>query len=396
MYHVACLSPPFNGDNLISLGRQIVSQQPKTLPSSYSSRLHAFISRLLAKKASDRPTAQEMLLLLPSFVKKPHSLKVPDSQLLPEYPVHKQIVKDAAPQTAVKLKVSFQDSKERIHESRARPDSPPRTVGHRVVGRPGRTIAASVRPAYRPERDGDRAAELGLANRRRDSGANDADLNVSHFRAGRFLVQATDSVSTHLQALSGRWQDSRSVDCRRTQESVSPRWEQAGDLKTIDAPRTSACFRPESLQPKRTSEQRATASSSNFRHSRPETAARAGRPTLSMLRSAQDGSLRDRLQNLSTSIVAQPNSDDSAAAPIPVSTAASGRYSMPTRTRRAPAEASTSRLNPHINNSYVEARGEPESTEPYRLKAAHLKKYLQVSGAKRNYPQDVAKFAQLT
>ena len=32
LYHLACLEPPFSGDNLISLGNNIVNKHPKNLP----------------------------------------------------------------------------------------------------------------------------------------------------------------------------------------------------------------------------------------------------------------------------------------------------------------------------------------------------------------------------
>ena len=70
LYHVACLEPPFAGENLIVLGRNIVSKQPSPLPSVFSARLHSFIEKLMSKKPGDRPAVPEMMKLLPPFLKK--------------------------------------------------------------------------------------------------------------------------------------------------------------------------------------------------------------------------------------------------------------------------------------------------------------------------------------
>ena len=70
LYHIACLEPPFTGENLIVLGNNIVSKQPNPLPSVYSTRLHSFILRLMSKRAADRPSATEMMKNLPEPFKK--------------------------------------------------------------------------------------------------------------------------------------------------------------------------------------------------------------------------------------------------------------------------------------------------------------------------------------
>ena len=69
LYHLASLEPPFQGDNLITLGNNIVNKKPKPLPQIYSSKFNNFIDRLLAKKPFDRPSAREAVMLIPSFVK---------------------------------------------------------------------------------------------------------------------------------------------------------------------------------------------------------------------------------------------------------------------------------------------------------------------------------------
>lgn len=62
---MACLEPPFQGDNLITLGNNIVNKKPKPLPQIYSNKLSSFIDKFLIKKASERPTARETVLLIP-------------------------------------------------------------------------------------------------------------------------------------------------------------------------------------------------------------------------------------------------------------------------------------------------------------------------------------------
>ena len=70
LYHMACMEPPFAGENLIVLGNNIVNGKPKMLPAVFSTLLHRFIDKLMTKKASERPSAREMVKLLPAFLKK--------------------------------------------------------------------------------------------------------------------------------------------------------------------------------------------------------------------------------------------------------------------------------------------------------------------------------------
>lgn len=70
IYHLAQLEPPFQADNLITLGNNIVNKKPKPLPQGFSTKLISFVDQLLAKKPQDRPTAREATLLIPTFVKK--------------------------------------------------------------------------------------------------------------------------------------------------------------------------------------------------------------------------------------------------------------------------------------------------------------------------------------
>jgi NIMA (never in mitosis gene a)-related kinase len=55
LYQLASFHSPFNGDNLVSLGNDIVRRNPKPLPSLYSERFRAFVNRLLTKEPNDRP-----------------------------------------------------------------------------------------------------------------------------------------------------------------------------------------------------------------------------------------------------------------------------------------------------------------------------------------------------
>lgn len=60
LYHLAALEPPFVGDNLITLGYNIVHKSPKALPTVYSQKLVSFIMKFLEKSPSSRPRISEM------------------------------------------------------------------------------------------------------------------------------------------------------------------------------------------------------------------------------------------------------------------------------------------------------------------------------------------------
>jgi hypothetical protein len=55
------IEPPFYGENLISLGYNIVHKNPKNIPAIYSPKLVNFIMKLLDKTASTRPKISEIL-----------------------------------------------------------------------------------------------------------------------------------------------------------------------------------------------------------------------------------------------------------------------------------------------------------------------------------------------
>ena len=105
LYHLAQLEPPFQGDNLITLGNNIVNKKPKPLPANYSSKLISFVDSLLAKKACDRPSAREAVLMIPSFVKRAYD----ESKQRKESPVDNDYSSVADSQSSV-IKMSKQSS----------------------------------------------------------------------------------------------------------------------------------------------------------------------------------------------------------------------------------------------------------------------------------------------
>ena len=65
LYHLCMLEPPFSGDNLITLGNNIVKEKPKPIPSLYSNNLILFIDKMLSKRPDRRPSAKEALNMIP-------------------------------------------------------------------------------------------------------------------------------------------------------------------------------------------------------------------------------------------------------------------------------------------------------------------------------------------
>lgn len=70
VYYLACLEPPFSGENLISLGYNIVNRFPKNLPIAYSENLSSFIMALLEKNNEKRKSLVEILEYFPNAKKK--------------------------------------------------------------------------------------------------------------------------------------------------------------------------------------------------------------------------------------------------------------------------------------------------------------------------------------
>lgn len=75
LYHLACLEPPFNGDNLIVLGNNIVKAKPKAIPSIYSKNISEFVEKLLSKKSENRPSAKEAMSFIPTNIIEEYSHK---------------------------------------------------------------------------------------------------------------------------------------------------------------------------------------------------------------------------------------------------------------------------------------------------------------------------------
>ena len=78
IYHLACLEPPFHGDNLITLGQAITGKKPKAIPHVYSQRLKRLIEGLLSKNPRDRPNTRQALQQVPGFVKQMYKEKQED------------------------------------------------------------------------------------------------------------------------------------------------------------------------------------------------------------------------------------------------------------------------------------------------------------------------------
>jgi serine/threonine protein kinase len=64
IFHMCAHDPPFYGENLISLGYNIVNKPPKKIPTSYSQELNQFILKLLDKQPTSRPSAKEIMTIL--------------------------------------------------------------------------------------------------------------------------------------------------------------------------------------------------------------------------------------------------------------------------------------------------------------------------------------------
>lgn len=66
LYHICALEPPFQGENLITLGFNIVNKNPKPLPGLYSAKLMNIINFLLQKNPAKRPSAREAIEKFPN------------------------------------------------------------------------------------------------------------------------------------------------------------------------------------------------------------------------------------------------------------------------------------------------------------------------------------------
>ena len=69
IYHLACMEPPFQGDNLIVLGNNIVKMPHKPLIGTYSREFCKMIDAFLSKKPDNRPSAKESFDFIPQNIK---------------------------------------------------------------------------------------------------------------------------------------------------------------------------------------------------------------------------------------------------------------------------------------------------------------------------------------
>jgi len=165
LYEILALEVPFSGTSVAGLVVRICTAEPKAIPSVYSSELRVLSSRLLAKKAEERPSAAEVASL--SHVQRglaamrpmtpnvagpadepavPSLHIVPATTLKPEAVV--QVVRIPTPMGRVKANVH--DEEETESPKRARltlPVQPARTPSSQTNS--GRVSNAELREARR-------------------------------------------------------------------------------------------------------------------------------------------------------------------------------------------------------------------------------------------------------
>ena len=109
LYHISRFWPPFNGDNLIVLGNNIISQNPERLPRVYySDKLNSFILSLLNKNKNERPNAIQTLLYFPNEIIKSYS----DDWNLKLWSLSEEVLCDID----TKLKAQFDNEKTPIED----------------------------------------------------------------------------------------------------------------------------------------------------------------------------------------------------------------------------------------------------------------------------------------
>lgn len=90
IYTLAQQDTPFKGENLVTLGQNIVEQTPKLLPRPYSAKFSDFVDRLMTKKVSDRPDIRQVLEAIPLSVRQAYVPPVrlqPPFRLLVQFPL---------------------------------------------------------------------------------------------------------------------------------------------------------------------------------------------------------------------------------------------------------------------------------------------------------------------
>ena len=70
IYYMAALEAPFLGDNLITLGNNIVQKPTPDIPTKYSNKLSEVINLLLQKESANRPSASEILRVVPQWLRR--------------------------------------------------------------------------------------------------------------------------------------------------------------------------------------------------------------------------------------------------------------------------------------------------------------------------------------
>ena len=70
LYKLCALDPPFLGENLNTLGQNIVVKSFKSLPPKFTPKLVSFITNLLEKNPKSRPSVLEVIDQIPVFTKK--------------------------------------------------------------------------------------------------------------------------------------------------------------------------------------------------------------------------------------------------------------------------------------------------------------------------------------
>ena len=75
LYQLACLHPPFTGENINALNNSIIHKGFKPLPHIYSAAFVKLVDSLLEKKPDRRVSVKEALGLIPQVIKVQYELR---------------------------------------------------------------------------------------------------------------------------------------------------------------------------------------------------------------------------------------------------------------------------------------------------------------------------------
>ena len=75
LYQLACLHPPFTGENIMALNNSIIHKGYKPLPHIYSAAFVKLVDSLLEKKPERRLDVKEALGLIPEAIKVQYELR---------------------------------------------------------------------------------------------------------------------------------------------------------------------------------------------------------------------------------------------------------------------------------------------------------------------------------